>query len=268
MEPHPPQPPGESAWAPDAPAAPSVEDLLTRLDRQRLPRHVAIIMDGNGRWAAQRSLPRLAGHEAGAESVRAAVEACGELKIEALTLYTFSSENWARPAPEVAGLMRLIDQTLRRELPELHEKGVRIRAIGRLGELPDFVQQTLGQARRLTADNPGLHLNLAINYGGRTEIVDAARAVAEAVAAGELSPSDISEKTFAAHLYAPEMPDPDLLIRTGAEMRVSNYLLWQIAYAEIVVVPTLWPDFRRQHLLSCLVEYQGRTRKFGRVLDL
>jgi len=258
MEPHPPQ----------APALPPVEDLLARLDRQRLPRHIAVIMDGNGRWAEQRSLPRLAGHEAGAESVRAVIEACGELHIEALTLYTFSAENWARPAHEVSGLMRLIDRTLRRELPELHQKGVRIRAIGCLGELPDFVQQTLADARGLTADNPGLHLNLAINYGGRVEIVDAARALAAAVAAGQMRQDDISEQTFAARLYDPEMPDPDLLIRTAGEMRVSNYLLWQIAYAEIVVVPTLWPDFRRPHLLQCLVEYQGRTRTFGRVLDL
>jgi undecaprenyl diphosphate synthase len=237
------------------------------LDRSRLPRHVAVIMDGNGRWAEQRSLPRLAGHEAGAESVRAVIEACGEIGIEALTLYTFSSENWSRPAAEVAGLMRLIAEKLRQELPELHQKQVRIRAMGRIEALPDFLQQTLEEGRRLTADNTGLRLTLAINYGGRAEIADAARAIAQAVANGQLRLEDISEDSVAEHLYAPDLPDPDLVIRTAGEMRVSNYLLWQIAYAEFVVVPTLWPDFRREHLLRALLEYQRRTRKFGGVAE-
>ena len=237
------------------------------LDRNRLPRHIAVIMDGNGRWAEQRSLPRLAGHQAGAESVRAVIEACGEIGIEALTLYTFSSENWTRPPGEVAGLMRLIAEKLRQELPELHEKQVRVQAMGRLEALPDFLQETLEDGRRLTAHNTGLRLNLAINYGGRAEIVDAAREISRAVANGELRVEDISEAVIARHLYAPNLPDPDVVIRTAGEMRVSNYLLWQIAYAEFVVVPTLWPDFRREHLLQALLEYQRRTRKFGGVAE-
>jgi undecaprenyl diphosphate synthase len=240
---------------------------MAMLDRSRLPRHIAVIMDGNGRWAEQRSLPRLAGHEAGAESVRAVIEACGEIGIEALTLYTFSSENWTRPPSEVAGLMRLIAETLRRELPELHEKQVRVQAMGRLSALPDFLQETLEHGRRLTADNRGLRLNLAINYGGRAEIVDAARAMSAAVATGALRIEDVCEEVFARYLYLPDLPDPDLVIRTAGEMRVSNYLLWEIAYAEFVVVPTLWPDFRREHLLEALLEYQRRTRKFGGVAE-
>jgi undecaprenyl diphosphate synthase len=250
---------------PQALALSPAEDLLAMLDRERLPRHIAVIMDGNGRWAQARSLPRLAGHEAGAEAVRAVIEGCGELGIEALTLYTFSSENWARPSREVAGLMRLIAEKLERELPELHQKKVRIRAIGRLEALPGSLQQLLEHARRLTADNSGLRLNLAVNYGGRAEIVDAVRAVAEAVIAGQMELGQISEDAFAARLCTADLPDPDLLIRTAGEMRVSNYLLWQIAYSEIVVLPTLWPDFGRPHLLHALVEYQRRRRKFGGV---
>jgi undecaprenyl diphosphate synthase len=244
---------------------PAADDLMGMLDRERLPRHVAVIMDGNGRWAEQRSLPRLAGHAAGAEAVRAVIEGCGDLGIEALTLYTFSSENWVRPEREVAGLMRIIAERLELELPELHHKNVRIRAIGGIDALPDFVQGILAESERLTGDNSGLRLYLAINYGGRTEILAAARSLAAAVAKGRMTVDDITEAVFASHLYAPDAPDPDLLIRTGGEMRVSNYLLWQIAYAEIVVVPTLWPDFRRAHLLHSLLEYQRRTRKFGGV---
>jgi len=237
------------------------------LDREQLPRHIAVIMDGNGRWAQHRSLPRVAGHQAGAESVRAIIEGCGDLGIEALTLYTFSSENWARPPREVAGLMHLIQERLSRELPELHRKEVRVRAIGRIEALPQSLQEVLEHARTLTEGNTGLRLNLAINYGGRAEIVDAAQALAAAAVAGHLQPTEISEEVFARHLYAPDTPDPDLLIRTAGELRVSNYLLWEIAYAEIVVVPTLWPDFRLAHLLHALVEYQRRQRKFGGVLE-
>jgi len=240
---------------------------MATLDRERLPRHVAIIMDGNGRWAQERSLPRVMGHQAGAESVRAAVELCDEVGIGVLTLYTFSSENWARPREEVAGLMHLIAEKMRVELPEMHERNVRVRAIGRLHELPPRVRTILEQAEEVTAKNSGLRFHLAINYGGRAEIADAARAMAAQVASGDLRPEDVSEERLAHHLYAPEVPDPDLLVRTGGEMRVSNYLLWEIAYAEIVVVPTLWPDFRRQDLLAALAEYQRRRRRFGRVGD-
>jgi undecaprenyl diphosphate synthase len=238
---------------------------MATLDRERLPRHVAIIMDGNGRWAQERSLPRVMGHQAGAESVRAAVELCDDVGIGVLTLYTFSSENWARPREEVAGLMHLIAEKMRVELPELHERNVRVRAIGRLHELPPRVRMILEQADEVTAQNCGLRFHLAINYGGRAEIVDAARAMAAQVASGDLRPQEVSEELLARHLYAPEVPDPDLLVRTGGEMRVSNYLLWEIAYAEIVVVPTLWPDFRRQDLLAALAEYQRRRRRFGRL---
>jgi undecaprenyl diphosphate synthase len=236
---------------------------MAMLDPRRLPRHIAIIMDGNGRWAHERSLPRLVGHHAGTESVRAAVELCGELRIEALTLFAFSSENWARPRPEVDGLMHLIAEQMRNELADLHQRGVRVCAIGRLHELPQPLRDTLEHARIATEHNPGLRFTLAVNYGGRAEIVDAARGLAAAVGAGRLRPEDISEQVFASHLYAPDLPDPDLLIRTAGEMRVSNYLLWEIAYAELVVVPTLWPDFRRQHLLQALLEFQRRARKFG-----
>ncbi len=251
----------------DIAAVPAAEELMAMLDLQRLPRHVAIIMDGNGRWAHERSLPRMAGHHVGTESVRAAVELCDELGIEALTLFAFSSENWARPQPEVEGLMHLIAGKMRDELPELHQRGVRVRAIGRLHELPQALREILEHARSVTGHNDGLRFTLAVNYGGRAEIADAAQALAAAVVAGRMRPEVISEQTFASYLYAPDLPDPDLLIRTAGEMRVSNFLLWEIAYAELVVVPTLWPDFRRQHLLAALVEYQRRARRFGGLLS-
>jgi undecaprenyl diphosphate synthase len=255
MEPHP----------TDTAAAAGAEELMAMLERDRLPRHIAAIMDGNGRWAQERSLPRMVGHQVGTESVRDAVEVCNDLGIAALTLYTFSSENWARPQAEVEGLMHLIAQKMRLELPELHERNVRVRALGRLDQVPPPVREIMEHARDVTAHNSGLRFNLAINYGGRAEIVDAARVLAAAVAAGRMQPEDISEPVFAGHLYAPDLPDPDLLIRTGGEVRVSNYLLWQIAYTEIVVVPTLWPEFRRREMLQALVEYQRRKRRFGRL---
>lgn len=229
------------------------------------PHHVAIVMDGNGRWAQQRGLPRVEGHRVASQSVRSVIEACPQLGVRILTLYTFSAENWKRPAREVDAIMRLIEESLRRELPELHEKDVRIRAVGRVHELPASLQDMLGEAMSVTANNKRLTVNLALNYGGRAEVVDAAKAIAAKVATSELEPSDIDEALFARFLYAPDLPDPDLLIRTGGEMRVSNYLLWQIAYTEIWVTPVLWPDFRREHLEQAIADYRQRQRRFGGV---
>jgi undecaprenyl diphosphate synthase len=243
----------------------SEAELLAQLDRARLPRHVAVIMDGNGRWAQQRSMPRFEGHRASTQSIRDTVAVSGELGVRFLTLYTFSAENWGRPKLEVRALMALIEHTLRQELPELHESRVRIRLLGRLERLPKSLQQEIERATEHTAGNDGLTLQLAIDYGGRQEIVDAARGVAEDVAEGRMALGDVTEAAFIAHLYRPDAPDPDLLIRTGGDLRVSNYLLWQIAYAEIHVTPTLWPDFRRVHFYQALADYQGRQRRFGGV---
>ena len=236
------------------------------LDRSRVPRHIAIIMDGNGRWARQRSLPRVEGHRRGEHTVREVVETCGELGVEHLTLYTFSAENWRRSEEEVGALMRLIEFVARKEIHELHRKGVRLRVLGRLHELPLSLQEELERDVQLTRENTGLNLNLAINYGGRAEIVDAARKLAERVRSGAIDPADINEETFARELYCPEMPDPDLLIRTGGDMRISNYLLWQIAYSELWVTDTLWPDFGRGELAQAIRSYQSRERRFGAVL--
>jgi undecaprenyl diphosphate synthase len=222
-------------------------------------------MDGNGRWAQQRDLPRFEGHRASTQSIRDTVAASGELDIGFLTLYTFSAENWGRPELEVRALMALIEHTLRQELPELHESRVRIRLLGRMERLPKSLQQEIERVTEHTARNDGLTLQLAIDYGGRQEIVDAVRGVAKDVAEGRMAPDDVTEAAFTAHLYRPDAPDPDLLIRTGGDLRVSNYLLWQIAYTEIHVTPTLWPDFRRVHFYQALADYQGRQRRFGGV---
>ncbi len=243
----------------------SEADLLARLDPTRLPAHIAVIMDGNGRWAKQRNLVRFEGHRASTQSIRDTVSGCRDLGVRFLTLYTFSAENWNRPDIEVRALMALIEDTLRRELPDLHANRARVRLLGRIDNLPASLQRLLQEATELTADNPGLTLQLAIDYGGRQEIVDAARALAREAEAGGLAPDKIDEAQFAAHLYRPDAPDPDLLIRTGGDLRVSNYLLWQIAYTEVYVTPTLWPDFRRVHLYEALIDYQGRQRRFGGV---
>ncbi|GJM44224.1 MAG: isoprenyl transferase [Gemmatimonadota bacterium] len=231
----------------------------------RIPRHVAVIMDGNGRWAKARHLPRLAGHRAGVRPVRESVRACDELGVEVLTLYAFSVENWNRPKAEIAGLMQALKDTLRREQAELNENGVSLRTIGRTDDLPFGVRRQIEKTSAALAGNQGLILNLALSYGGRPEIVDAARAVAREVEAGRLKADDVDEATFARHLYTEGLPDPDLLIRTSGELRVSNFLLWQIAYAEIWVTTTPWPDFGREHLYSGILDYFGRARRFGRV---
>ena len=223
------------------------------------PAHVAIIMDGNGRWAAQRHLPRVEGHRAGIEAVRDSVETAARLGIKVLTLYAFSMENWKRPASEVGTLMQLLKRYLRSELDTLLKNDIRFRVIGRMEELSPDIQDELRAAIQRTADSPGMLFNIALNYGGRAEIVDAAR---RAMTSG-VRPEDLDEQRFASFLYTAGQPDPDLLIRTSGEMRVSNYLLWQIAYSEIYVTDTLWPDFRRRHLIEAVLAYQKRERRYG-----
>ena len=230
-----------------------------------LPSHVAIIMDGNGRWAKERHLPRVEGHRNGVESVRATVRACGEIGIKYLTLYAFSVENWNRPKDEVDTLMKYLARFLKGEIGELNRNNVRLEVIGQIYRLPEFVQEQLRKTQAALAKNKGLTLILALSYGGRTEIVEATRAIAEKVKQGKLETAEINEQVIAQHLYTRHYPDPDLLIRTSGEMRVSNFLLWQISYAELVVTPTLWPDFRKPQLFEALEEYTRRHRRFGGV---
>jgi undecaprenyl diphosphate synthase len=235
------------------------ETLARQVNFEQLPAHVAIIMDGNGRWAAQRHLPRVEGHRAGIDSVRDVVETSARLGIGVLTLYAFSVENWKRPRAEVNTLMMLLKRYIRIELGTLLKNNIKFRVIGRPDELAADVQRELEIGVRQTAANTGMQFNIALNYGGRAEIVDAAR---RALAAG-IAPDDLDERRFAGFLYTAGQPDPDLLIRTSGEMRVSNFLLWQIAYAEIWVTETLWPDFRRRDLLEAIVAYQKRDRRYG-----
>jgi len=228
-----------------------------------IPKHVAIIMDGNGRWAALRNLPRLEGHRVGRESVRTVVRTCANLGISYLTLYTFSVENWRRPADEVEGLMALLELVLEKELDELDANGVQLRTIGRIDMIPETTRLALERAKDRLRHNTRLVLTLAISYGGRSEIVDAARRMASEVADGRLGPDGITEDSFGRYLYDPELPDPDLLIRTSGELRVSNFLLWQIAYTEIYVTDVFWPDFREPELFASIRAYQSRERRFG-----
>ena len=241
----------------------SEEKLLDQIDFARLPRHIAVIMDGNGRWAKRRLLPRVAGHRAGVEAVRVTVDGCARLGIEALTLYAFSVENWKRPAIEVEALMTFLKEYLRREIEELHRSQVRFQAIGRIADLDPTVRDELESAIARTSANQGLILNLALNYGGRVELVDAFRGLLRECLASGRTPDSITEEDVARYLYTAGQPDPDLLIRTSGELRVSNFLLWQIAYAEIYVTDTLWPDFRLTDLFISIIEYQKRDRRFG-----
>jgi undecaprenyl diphosphate synthase len=269
--------------------------LLEKLDLVRLPRHIAIIMDGNGRWAQKRHLPRVAGHRSGTQSARMAIETCARLHIEALTLYAFSVENWRRPKTEIEFLMQLLREYLRKEMPLLQKNNIRMRFLGRADELPEGVQKDTREAVEATSKNTGLVLCIALNYGGRAEIVDAVNAILAGRnghdpsrpagsgrtldrpeagrdwPAADTSPSHrplspVTEEDLARHLYTADLPDPDLLIRTSGEMRVSNFLLWQIAYAEIFVTETLWPDFNRARLLESLLDYQKRERRYGAIL--
>jgi undecaprenyl diphosphate synthase len=239
-------------------------ELARALDAARLPKHIAIIMDGNGRWARKRNLPRAAGHRAGVDPVRVTVETCARIGIEVLTLYAFSLENWKRPRTEVDMLWRLLRIYIRKELPDLMRNGIRLRAIGRLEALPAAARHELLAAVEATSRNRRLVVNLAINYGGRAEVADAVNAIlAGARERGTVDRLHVDERMIAAHLYTAALPDPDLLIRTSGEMRISNFLLWQIAYAELYVTETLWPDFSRAELLRAILSYQTRERRFG-----
>ena len=230
---------------------------------QRIPRHVAIIMDGNGRWAQNRGLPRIRGHEEGAESVRAVIRACREVGVEYLTLYAFSVENWVRPRTEIRGLMRLLSTFLKEREFELHENRVRLRVIGRMQDLPGPIQRELQRVIEATESYDGGQLILALSYGGRAELAEAARRIAREVKAGELEPDAVDEAAIAARLYAPDVPDPDLMIRTSGEMRISNFLLWQLSYTELYVTDTPWPEFREEAFMQAIEAYGMRKRRFG-----
>jgi len=235
----------------------------TGVPADKIPRHIAIIMDGNGRWARERGLPRIEGHRRGSEAVRSCTAACLEAGVPYLTLYAFSKENWQRPPDEVKSLMNLLDRFLAERTAEIMERNIRLRAIGHLDDLPDNARRRLDTAMEKSAGNTALTLTIALSYGARTEIVDAARALAREVQAGTLNPDSITEETISSHLYTAGVPDPDLLIRTSGEMRVSNFLLWQISYAEIVVTPKRWPEFGKEDLFAAIREYAGRHRRYG-----
>ena len=244
------------------------QDVIDRIrERGNLPRHVAVIMDGNGRWARQRGLPRVEGHREGINSVRAVVEASGALGIEVLTLYTFSTENWRRPKREVAALMHLLLHTVQNEVDELDRNNVRLMTIGRLEDLPNYARRAVRKSIERLSKNTGLLVNLALSYSSRIEIADAARKLAEDVLRGSVSPEDITPELFGQYLQTAEIPDPDLLIRTSGEMRISNFLLWQLAYTELYVTDVLWPDFRKREFYAAIEEYQRRERRFGMVSE-
>src|ERR1700675_3356315 len=245
------------------PAGREEAELLEKLDLKRLPEHLAVIMDGNGRWAERRHLPRVAGHRAGVKAAREIIETCARLKLPYLTLYAFSLENWRRPQAEVDFLMRLLREYLKRELPSIHKNNIRLLVIGRSEQLPEGVRKDIEHGMRLTSRNTGMKLVVALNYGGRAELVDAFNAMLDHVRSNGLSAFHADEQTISEHLYTAGLPDPDLLIRTSGEMRVSNFLLWQIAYAEIYVTETLWPDFSRAQLYEALLDFQKRERRYG-----
>jgi len=243
----------------------SANPTLSLEARTNLPRHVAVIMDGNGRWAKARHLPRVEGHRRGADSAREIIRTAGEVGVKYLTLYAFSAENWNRPKDEVDALMKYLIHYLKSETGELNKNNVRLEVIGQIWRLPDNVQEHLRKSIATLSKNNGLTLVMALSYGSRLEIVDAVRQVAEKVKSGKIEPADITEKIISDHLWTRSVPDPDLLIRTSGEMRVSNFLLWQISYAELVVTPTLWPDFRKPQFFAALEEYAKRHRRFGGV---
>lgn len=241
--------------------------LLSRIDKNRLPKHIAIIMDGNGRWAKERGLPRVNGHRAGMKSVKTIVKLCGELGIKVLTLYAFSTENWTRPKEEVNILMDILHRYLHREIEELHQNNVKFHFIGKTDELPQLVQQDLKRAKEKTCNNTGLLLNVALNYSGRLDIIEAVKKLILDIENKKCRKEDVNESMFEKYLYTVSLPEPDLLIRTSGEMRISNFLLWQIAYTELYITPTYWPDFSRKHLLLAIIDYQKRERRFGGILE-
>lgn len=242
-----------------------LRELPADLDRQRLPRHVAVIMDGNGRWAKSRGLPRIMGHQRGVDTLKNLLRCCDDWGVKALTAYAFSTENWGRPLEEVDFLMTLFERVLRQQLQEMMAENVRIRFVGNLKTLPTSLQAEIDRAMDMTAENSGIEFTVATNYGGRQEILEACRSIASQVQQGKLHPEDIDEKLFKHHLYTASISDPDLLIRTSGEMRISNFLLWQVAYAELYVTETLWPDFDRAEFHRALSAYQKRDRRFGKV---
>jgi undecaprenyl diphosphate synthase len=235
-----------------------------RIDLKRLPRHIAIIMDGNGRWAQEQGHDRLYGHFHGVESVRNIVEGCAELNIEYLTLYAFSTENWDRPEPEVTGLMELLVETIRKEVPILNKNNIRLHVIGNMSMLPSYAQTALAEALEMTGRNTGLNLVMALSYSSRWELVNAVQRIARDVQAGQIDPSSISQDTLQKYLVTSELPDPELMIRTSGEYRISNFLLYQLAYAELYFTSTRWPDFRKEHLYEAIIDFQQRERRFGK----
>jgi undecaprenyl diphosphate synthase len=244
-----------------------VPSIKENIDFSNLPRHIAVIMDGNGRWAKGKGAARIFGHRNAVQAVKAITEGCGELGIKFLTLYAFSTENWGRPKEEVEGLMELLVNTLQKEINSLHENQVRLLTIGNISHLPKDCQKNLIEAREATRNNTGLTLLLALSYSGRWEIVKASKRIAEDVKRGALKPEEIDETLFAGYLETAGIPDPELLIRTSGEMRISNFLLWQIAYTELYITETFWPDFRKEDLYKAICAYQKRERRFGKVLD-
>ncbi|MFW6358805.1 MAG: isoprenyl transferase [Chroococcales cyanobacterium] len=243
----------------------ALQQLPSDLVPERLPKHVAVIMDGNGRWAQARGWPRMMGHPRGVDALRELVRCCDDWNISALTVYAFSTENWNRPRPEVTLIMNLLKQFLKRELAEMMERDIRLQFVGLLSALPSSLLAEIEYATEKTGQNEGLRFTVAMNYGGRQEIVQACRAISHQVKQGLLNPDEIDESVFGRYLYTPEIGDPDLLIRTSGEMRVSNFLLWQVAYSEIYITPTLWPDFDRWEFYRALDSYQKRHRRFGKV---
>ncbi len=241
------------------------QELMAHIDTDHLPNHIAIIMDGNGRWARMRGFPRIVGHREGIKAVRDTVTACREIGIKVLTLYAFSAENWRRPEIEVKALMMFLEEYLQRELKTLMENDIRFMTIGQIYKLPSSVQRWIHKVERETHHNKSMILTLALSYGGRTEIVDAIKAIGKDIEAGKIRPDEIDADLFSTYLYTRSLPDPDLIIRTSGETRISNFLLWQLAYAELYFTKTLWPDFRRRDLFLALIDYQHRTRRFGMV---
>ena len=239
--------------------------MISKINKERLPKHIAIIMDGNGRWAENKTLQRVRGHQKGAESVRKIVTLCREMGIGWLTLYAFSEENWKRPTHEVNALMKLLKRFLKGELKEMQENGIRLNTIGQTEKLPADTREVLLETIRQTTHNHNMVLTLALSYGGRQEILNAVQEIARQVKVGEINPNDITEERFSNSLYTRGIPDPDLLIRTSGEYRISNFLLWQISYSEIYITPTLWPDFGEEEFLKALTEYQRRDRRFGAI---
>jgi len=244
------------------------ESIIDKVLMGHVPEHIAIIMDGNGRWAKARALPRIAGHKEGINSVREITRVCGEIGVKHLTLYTFSTENWKRPSSEVSALMHLLLKTIKEEIKELHKKGVRFTIIGDLDTIPVKTAKGLKEGIEITKDNTGLNLNLALNYGSRQEIVEAMKSIAYQVQAGEVKPNNIDVELLSNSLLTNNMPDPELLIRTSGEHRLSNFLLWQIAYTEIFMTDLYWPEFREEQLLNAILDFQSRERRFGNIKEM